>query len=82
MFFRYADQLEQQRRAQEETLRKQEESVQKQEQIRQQTIMKEMQMRENERKNRIKEEAEIKAKVNKISNPIALMSSCPALNSF
>lgn len=61
---RYADQLEQQRRAQEDTLRKQEESVQKQEQIRQQTILKEMQMRDQERKNRIKEEAEIKAKVN------------------
>lgn len=60
---RYGDQLEQQKRAQEETLRRQEESVAKQEQIRQQSVMKELQMREVERKNRIKEEAEIKAKV-------------------
>ena len=61
--FRYQDQLEQQRAANEENLRRQEESVAKQEKIRQQTIKQELQMREQERKNRIKEEAEIKAKV-------------------
>jgi ATPase family AAA domain-containing protein 3A/B len=60
---RYGDQLEQQKRAQEETLRRQEESVTRQEQIRQQSVQKELQMREQERKSRIKEEAEIKAKV-------------------
>jgi len=72
---RYADQLEQQRRASEDTLKRQEESVQKQEQIRQQTIAKEMQMREHERKNRIKEEAEVKAKVMKPSTASCIASS-------
>lgn len=55
--------MEQQKRAQDENLRKQEESVSRQEQIRQQSVAKELQMREQERKGRIKEEAEIKAKV-------------------
>lgn len=35
----------------------------KQEALRQQTIQRELQMREQERKNRVKEEAEIKSKV-------------------
>ncbi|XP_021947806.1 ATPase family AAA domain-containing protein 3A homolog [Folsomia candida] len=69
---RYGDQLEQQKRAQEETLRRQEESVTKQEQIRQQSVMKELQMREAERKNRVKEEAEIKAKVERENRDIYL----------
>jgi len=37
--------------------------VAKQEALRQQTIQRELQMREQERKNRVKEEAEIKSKV-------------------
>ena len=69
---RYADQLEQQRAATEEALRKQEESVAKQEAMRQETFKKEMQMREAERKNRIKEEAEVKAKVERENRDIYL----------
>ena len=69
---RYADQLEQQRAATEESLRKQEESVAKQEAMRQETFKKEMQMRELERKNRIKEEAEVKAKVERENRDIYL----------
>lgn len=44
----------------------------KQEQIRQQSVMKELQMREAERKNRVKEEAEIKAKVERENRDIYL----------
>ncbi len=60
---RYQDQLEQQKHANEENLRRTEESVAKQEQMKQQTFQRELQMRDQERKNRIKEEAEVKAKV-------------------
>lgn len=63
IYLRYQDQLEQQKQANDENLRRTEESVAKQEQIKQQTFQKELQMREQERKNRIKEEAEVKAKV-------------------